>query len=500
MKTNSELAPAAARHDAPALSTRAARPAAGTDQPVVSLGDLTAAVREGNELLRQRTARQPAAAGDVLARARATLTRAANRTEEANRNTEAARELEARRERDARRGRDDVLDREQRARMDQDWAETGRLAELERRQAALEAENRRLRTLASRPPMASRAAASPAAQRDALRAEARAATLHHLRTGETVYKGRSISEYQQRMFKESTAADGGVLLLPEQDMGPIEKLLLQYTPMRRYAQVISINAYTYKKPMRKDPGGARWGDELSSGGSTTTPNFYMLDVPAHNLYAEPATSQDVLEDVSYDLEGELTQGSIDAFAIAESGAFVSGSGVEKPKGFLTYTNVSFASGTPSYDNIGYMPTGVSGDFHATAPGDALVKLPYKLLAGYRQNGKYMANRNTIAAMRTFKDSTGAYLWTQGNLTLGQPNTFSGYEVIEAEDMPDIAANSYSIAFSDFERSYVIVDRVGLSVLRDPYTQSPSIVFKTRKRVGGAVKNCRAIGLVKFAAS
>jgi HK97 family phage major capsid protein len=291
-----------------------------------------------------------------------------------------------------------------------------------------------------------------------------------------------------------------VLLLPEQDMGPIEKLLLQYTPMRRYAQVVQINAYTYKKPMRKDPGGARWGDELSSGGATTTPSFYNLDIPAHNLYAEPATSQDVLEDVTYDLEGELSQGSLDAFAIAESGAFVAGSGVEKPKGFLAYTNVSFANGTPDYDKIGYMPTGTSGAFDSTAPGDALVMLPYKLLAGYRQNGKYMANRNTIASMRTFKDSTGAYLWTAGNLTLGQPNTFNGYEAIEAEDMPDIAANSYSIAFSDFERSYLIVDRTGLSVLRDPYTQSPAIVFKTRKRVGGAVKNCRAIGLVKFAAS
>ena len=129
----------------------------------------------------------------------------------------------------------------------------------------------------------------------------------------------------------------------------------------------------------------------------------------------------------------------------------------------------------------------------------LVDLIYALKAGYRQNGRFVMNRKTQSAIRKFKDATGNYLW-QPPATAGGRATLMNFPVAEAEDMPDIAANSYSIAFGDFRRGYLIVDRLGVRVLRDPYTAKPYVLFYTTKRVGGGVQDFDAIKLMKFAAS
>jgi len=154
-----------------------------------------------------------------------------------------------------------------------------------------------------------------------------------------------------------------------------------------------------------------------------------------------------------------------------------------------------------WGKIGYVASGADGAFvdDEDAPADALLNLAYAPKQGYRANGRWVMNRKTESRVRKFKDANGNYIWQPGTAA-GQPATIFGYAVTESEDMPDIASNSYSIAFGDFARGYLIVDRVGIRVLRDPYSAKPYVLFYTTKRVGGGVQNFEAIKLMKFAAS
>ena len=185
------------------------------------------------------------------------------------------------------------------------------------------------------------------------------------------------------------------------------------------------------------------------------------------------------------------------FAEQEGAAFVSGNGTTQPKGFLSATIVADASW--AWTKIGYVASGADGAFASSNPADALVSLAYAPKQAYRANGSWVMNRKTESVIRKFKDSTGNYIWSPGSAA-GQPPTLLGYPVAEAEDMPDIASNSYSIAFGDFARGYLIVDRIGIRTLRDPYSAKPYVLFYTTKRVGGGVQNFEAIKLMKFAAT
>ena len=183
-----------------------------------------------------------------------------------------------------------------------------------------------------------------------------------------------------------------------------------------------------------------------------------------------------------------------AFAEQESAAFISGDGVNKPRGFLDYPVADEAIW--SWGNLGYMPTGVSGAFQASNASDTLIETIYALKAGYRQNANWVMNRKTQAEIRKLKDVDGNYLW-QPPAAAGERAMLMGFPLVEAEDMPDIAANSLSIAFGDFSRGYLVVDRMGVRVLRDPYSAKPYVLFYTTKRVGGGVQDFDAIKLIRF---
>ena len=150
----------------------------------------------------------------------------------------------------------------------------------------------------------------------------------------------------------------------------------------------------------------------------------------------------------------------------------------------------------SWGNIGYVASGVAGDFPVSDPADVLLNLVYALKGGYRQNAHFVMNRSTQAAIRKLKDSDGSYVWQPAHAPEAQA-TLLGFPVVESEDMPDIAANEYAIAFGDFARGYLIVDRLGTRVLRDPYTSKPYVLFYTTKRVAGGVQDFDAIKLMKF---
>ncbi len=475
----------------PSVPTPPLRRSAPTD-----LDQLAASVEAGNQMLVK--ALRPPAHPRVEPLRESVLAAKARRLAE-------LRETDTRRQASERRGRSDVLDTLKMHRIN-----AAHDAERDREMVELRARNRELQLKLRRPVNpAAIGGARPADVRAQAVVLARKAQDNYLRTGETSYKGVSLTELQRRAmspdFKainETSGPDGGFLIMPQYEQGPIEKLLYQYVPMRQHAKVQQINAYTYKKPVRVSTGGARWGSELASGGETNTPKFALLDFPAHNLYAEPAVSSDILDDSSYDLEAAISDGCVEDFSLSESLAWISGDGVEKPWGILGYGPSAYV--TPnnwSWGKVVYGATGVDAGLPAVGAADPIIAMPYRLKQVYRQNGKYMGNRLTIGLLKTLKDSSGRYIWGDGDMSKGQPNTFNGYPYIEAEQMPDYnVAGVYGLAFADWERFYIIVDRMGMNVLRDQFTAYPQIVFKTRKRVGGGIQNFEAGNLLRFSAT
>ena len=211
-------------------------------------------------------------------------------------------------------------------------------------------------------------------------------------------------------------------------------------------------------------------------------------------YAMPAATSSLLDDAAVDIDAWIADEVETAFAEQEGAAFINGDGVNKPKGFLDIPVVGETNWT--WGNLGYVPTGTDGALAAADGSDVLVDTIYALKAGYRQNGNWVMNRKTQAALRKLKDGDGNYLW-QAPATADARARLMGFPVVEAEDMPDIATDETAIAFGDFRRGYLVVDRAGVSVLRDPYSAKPYVLFYTTKRVGGGIQDFDAIKLVKF---
>jgi HK97 family phage major capsid protein len=211
----------------------------------------------------------------------------------------------------------------------------------------------------------------------------------------------------------------------------------------------------------------------------------------------PAATSAFLDDAAVDVGQWIAEEVNGAFAAQETSAFVTGNGTSKPKGFLDYDKVAETSW--EWTKIGYLATGVAGALPASNPSDILIDLVYTLKAGYRQNASWVMNRKTQGVLRKLRDSTGNYLW-QPPATADGKASFMGFPLVEAEDVPNIGTNSFSIAFGDFRRGYLVVDRQGVNVLRDPYSAKPYVLFYTTKRVGGGVQDFDAIKLLKFGES
>ncbi|MBN8920754.1 MAG: phage major capsid protein [Rhizobiales bacterium] len=299
-----------------------------------------------------------------------------------------------------------------------------------------------------------------------------------------------------KAMSAGTPGDGGYLV-PAEIEAEIGRRLSAVSPIRSIADVREVSASVYKKPFMTAGPAVGWVGETASRTQTNSPTIDELSFPAAELYAMPAATPTLLEDAAVNIDVWLAAEVELAFAEQEGAAFVSGDGTNKPKGFLASTKVANASW--EWGKLGFIATGVAGDWPEAAPSDILVDLVYAARAGYRQNGSFVMNRKTQAAVRKFKDSTGHYLW-QPPAALGGRATLMTFPVVEAEDMPDIASGSFSVAFGDFRRGYLIVDRQGVRVLRDPYSAKPYVLFYTTKRVGGGVQDFDAIKLLKFAAS
>ena len=295
----------------------------------------------------------------------------------------------------------------------------------------------------------------------------------------------------------STASNSAGYIVPEQTERAIERRLMAGSPMREIATVRTVGAGVFRKPVSTAGVAAGWVAETAARPETDPATLALLEFPSADLYANPAATQSLLDDALIDLDEWLAAEVEDAFAAQETAAFVTGDGVNKPKGFLSYPIVADASAV--WGEIGYVASGAAGAFVSTSPSDRLIDLVYAPKAQYRPNGRFVMNRKTVSAVRKFKDADGNYIW-QPAQRAGETASLLGYRVTEIETMPDIAANSAAIAFGDFQRGYLIVDRAGVRVLRDPYSAKPYVLFYTTKRVGGGVQNFDAIKVMKFAVS
>lgn len=299
-----------------------------------------------------------------------------------------------------------------------------------------------------------------------------------------------------KAMNTSVSADGGFLINPEM-AERIQGVLRSTASVRAVANVVNVESGSFDVVIDRTDLGSGWATELAAFAETATPTIERISIKLHELAAMPKVSQRLLDDAAFDVEGWLAERIANRFARAEAGAFLNGDGIDKPKGVLDYPKV--ANGSWAWGALGYIPTGAAGDFAATNASDAIVDLVYALGAEYRANGTFLMNSKTAGAVRKMKDADGRFMWSDG-LALGEPSRLMGYPVLVAEDMPDIGANAYAIAFGDFHAGYTIAERPDLRILRDPFSTKPNVLFYATKRVGGDVTDFNAIKLLKFATS
>jgi len=300
-------------------------------------------------------------------------------------------------------------------------------------------------------------------------------------------------QLEGKALSTAVAGDGGYLLDP-QTADMVRSVLRSTASIRAVANVVNVEATSYDVLIDTTDIGAGWATQTGATTETGTPTIDRIVIPLHELSALPKASQRLLDDAAFDIEGWLAGRIADKFARAEAAAFIIGDGVDKPKGFLTHPVVVNTAWV--WDSLGYVPTGAAGAF---AGADALVDLVYALGAQYRANGSFVMNSRTAGVIRKMKDADGRFLWSDG-LAAREPARLLGYPVLIAEDMPNIAANAYAVAFGDFGSGYTIAERPDLRILRDPFSAKPHVLFYATKRVGGDVSDFAAIKLLKFSAT
>jgi len=277
---------------------------------------------------------------------------------------------------------------------------------------------------------------------------------------------------EKKALTVSNDSTGGYLAPPEY-VRELLKDVTEISPIRSIARTRSTGARSIQVPKRTGTFAAQWVAESGTRSETTGYNVGLEEIAAHEQYALVDISEQDLEDSVFDLEAEMQSEFSQQFAKAEGAAFVSGNSVGKPEGFLTNSSVGEAN------------SGVADALSA----DGLLTLIHGIKSDYGKNGVFVFNRSTLADIRKLKDGNGQYIFQAGfSGTTGATNTIFGYQYIEATDMPNVNAGTYPVAFGDFRRGYMIVDRVNLAVLRDPFTQATTgnVRYIARRRVGGQV--------------
>lgn len=328
---------------------------------------------------------------------------------------------------------------------------------------------------------------TPEEKKDQSNAKYKAAMREYLRKGSAIPADAFPDEYKD--MSVAVDADGGFLVSPETS-GEIVTKVYESSPIRQLASAQSISSDQLEILEDLDEAGSGWVGESEARTSTSSPQLKQIVIPVHELYAMPKATQKLLDDASVNVEAWLAAKVAEKFARDEATAFVSGNGVNKPKGILSY-----ASGT-GFGQIERKETAANN----AITGDELIDTQAKLKEAYQGNATWLINRLMVAYVRKLKDAiSGNYLWQPG-LSQGQPNMLLGRPVMFASDLASaVTADTDTIIYGDIRAGYQIVDRIGVRVLRDPFSSKPHVLFYTTKRVGGAVKNFEAIKALKVKA-
>lgn len=295
-----------------------------------------------------------------------------------------------------------------------------------------------------------------------------------------------LENLQTKALSVQSDPDGGYLVTPAMS-SKIVQAIFETSPMRQLSSIETISTEALELIDDHDQAAAGWTAETSTISETNSPTLAKKYIPTHQLYAQPKATQKLVDDSAIDIESWLSGKIADIFSRKENTAFVSGNGVGQPRGILTY-----AAGT-SWGQIQQVNSGSSGNVTA----DAIINLFFSLKDAYAKRATFLMNRTVLQSVRLLKATTNEYLW-QPSLAAGTPDTLMGVPVYMASDMPVAAANALSVAVGDFKAAYQIVDRQGITILRDPFTEKPFVKFYATKRVGGDVINFDAIKLMKLA--
>ena len=303
-------------------------------------------------------------------------------------------------------------------------------------------------------------------------------------------------ETELKSVSGASLSDGGYAVPREID-ALISARLKNISPIRSIAQVVQTGSAGYRKLVTTGGTSSGWVSETAARPETSTPSFAEIAPPSGELYANPAASQSMLDDAAFDLESWLADEIAMEFARAEGAAFINGNGINQPMGFLSADTNAAKDSTRPFGTLQFIGSGNATGFD-TSPEIKLIDLVHSLKAGHRQGASWVMNSATLAQVRKLKAADGSFLWQPG-LMEGQPNRLLGYPVLEAEDMPDIAAGAFPIAFGNFRAGYLIAERSATSILRDPFSNKPFVHFYATKRIGGQVLDSDAIKLLKISA-
>ena len=303
-------------------------------------------------------------------------------------------------------------------------------------------------------------------------------------------------EGELKSLSGAVAADGGYAVPREID-ALIARKLTAISPIRAISQVVQVGSAGYRKLITTGGTASGWVSETAARPATATPAFAEIVPPSGELYANPAASQAMLDDAMFDLESWLADEIAMEFARAEGAAFVGGNGTNQPKGFLAAPSTDEDDTARAFGTLQFIASGSASTLGSTIEL-VLIDLVHALKAGHRQGASWVMNSSTLAQIRKIKTDDGAFLWQPGMVD-GQPDRLLGYPVVEAEDMPDVAADAFPIAFGNFRAGYLIAERNATAILRDPYTNKPYVQFYATRRVGGQVLDSDAIKLLKVSA-
>jgi HK97 family phage major capsid protein len=332
---------------------------------------------------------------------------------------------------------------------------------------------------------------------DAAAIEHKQQFLNYLRRSKDPTAFQALKDAERKAVQTTVGTDGG-LAVPEVIARDIQRKALNASIFRDLVKVVQVGTSDYRELVDKNGMAYGWVGETGTRAETSTPGLFEVTPVQGTIYAYPKATEESMDDIFFDVEKWLIESASRAFAVGKDTEIVSGNGTNKPLGFLAGTPVTTADGARADKVIQYLPTGAAGAFGASVY-DNLNLVLSTLKAAYRESAVWVMNSLTAMVISNVKTTDGMPIWRDG-FVAGNPATLLGRPVRISENIPAIAANSFSVVLGDFKAAYTLVERHGLRVTRDEVTTPGYVKWNIRERVGGAPTNDDAIKLLKFAVS